>query len=157
MYIMMPELISTAHLINTSHQSVLIGNSLVESCEYTCNNRRIVGCVVFCAVRVISEGSSQLVLSRISCYYFLLSSSWNPYCISHSAGERFANFFVLPQKTVCWSHDVFRFSTILGVSWGLLYYSYSLQDNSNNLADLLSFVKDIDFRHKAFLNITEWF
>jgi hypothetical protein len=77
MYIMAPEPISAAYFINPSHQSVclhvyplsLLGKGLVKiplllgsgsvKCyddnEYTCNNRRIVGCVVFCAVCIVSS------------------------------------------------------------------------------------------------------
>jgi hypothetical protein len=69
-YIMAPETISTAYLINPSHQSVsvcvplsLLGNGsgtcLPSRClaTNTCTNRRIVGSVVFCAVLIVSKES----------------------------------------------------------------------------------------------------
>jgi hypothetical protein len=55
MYIMTPEPISTAYFIDPSHQS-LIGNGLVNNYrgnEYTCNNRKVVGCVVFYVIRAV--------------------------------------------------------------------------------------------------------
>jgi hypothetical protein len=80
MYIMAHEPISMVYFIYPFHQSVclyvcmciplsLLGNGWVKSyCgnEYTRNNRRIVGRVVFYAVRVILKENRQLILPRAS-------------------------------------------------------------------------------------------
>jgi hypothetical protein len=66
MYIMAPEPISTAYFINPSHQSVclyvyplIVARQRLEQTfrgnEYTQNHRRIVGSVVFHAIRVVSR------------------------------------------------------------------------------------------------------
>jgi hypothetical protein len=73
MYIMAPEPIWTAYVINPSHQSVclcmyppIVSRQRVgrNDNEYTRNNRNIVGRVVFCAVLVSKE--IRLVLHRTS-------------------------------------------------------------------------------------------
>jgi hypothetical protein len=65
MNIMVPEPISVAYFINPSHQSVSICVSTVTArlsfgknvtaATDTCNNRRIVGCVVGCADHVVGK------------------------------------------------------------------------------------------------------
>jgi hypothetical protein len=66
--------ISTAYIMNPSRQSVylyvylcisLLGNGLVDTFPW---QRKIVGCIIFYAVRVVSKGSRLLVVPRI---YFL--------------------------------------------------------------------------------------
>jgi hypothetical protein len=61
MYIMASEPIWTAYFINTSHQSiclyVYVARLGYRCNEYTTNNRRIVGCVVFYAIHVVSKES----------------------------------------------------------------------------------------------------
>jgi hypothetical protein len=80
MYIMKPGPISTTYYINPSHQSVCLyvypiiamqrlGKNVIAGNEYTRNNRRIVGSVVFYAVRVMSKKLMRLVLPRTSCFY----------------------------------------------------------------------------------------
>jgi hypothetical protein len=79
MYIMVPEPVSTAYLINSSHQSVclyvypaIVARPRLERYrgnEYTRNNGIIVGRVVLYAVRVVSNAGMRLVVSRTSCYY----------------------------------------------------------------------------------------
>jgi hypothetical protein len=63
----------------------LLGNGSVKKKryrgnEYTSNNRRIVGPVVFYDVRVLSKESRRIVLSRTSCYICIIaeltSDSW---------------------------------------------------------------------------------
>jgi hypothetical protein len=76
---MAPEPISTAYFVNPSHRFVcmcipqsLPCNSSVKSYrgnDYTRNNRRTVGRVVFCAVCVASKESRPLVLPRTYCLY----------------------------------------------------------------------------------------
>jgi hypothetical protein len=80
MYIMGPEPISTGNFINPSHQSVclyvlplsLLGNgsvtTLLRQRIHTRNNRRIVGRVVFNAVRAVSKERRRLVIPRTSCF-----------------------------------------------------------------------------------------
>jgi hypothetical protein len=78
-YIMAAEPISTAYFINSSHQPVsvcvsriLLGNGSAKKRnggnEYTRNNRRIVGRVVFSAVHVVSKESRRLILPRTFCF-----------------------------------------------------------------------------------------
>jgi hypothetical protein len=62
MYIMAPEPISTAHFIDPSHQAE-------EVLDATNTRNRIVGRVVFYAVRVISKKSRGLVLPITTCFY----------------------------------------------------------------------------------------
>jgi hypothetical protein len=78
MYIIAPESISTAYFINPSHQTVCLyvyppivarqrlGKNVTAATNKR-NNRRIVGRVVFCMVRVVSKESRRLVLPRTSC------------------------------------------------------------------------------------------
>jgi hypothetical protein len=77
MYIMAPESISTAYFINSSHQSLCIYvyppivakqqlGKHVPTAKNTRNNRRIVGVVVFCTVRVVSKDSLQICVSLLS-------------------------------------------------------------------------------------------
>jgi hypothetical protein len=87
MYIMEPELSSMAYIINPSHQSMcmhvyplivarqLFGKNVTGGNEYTSNNRRIFGHVVFYAVRVLSKESRLLVLPRTSCYALFTRNS----------------------------------------------------------------------------------
>jgi hypothetical protein len=66
--IIAPEPISTAYFVNASHQSVCLccGN------EYTRNNR-IIGRVIFCAVRVVSKESLWV---RLCIPLLLLVNGW---------------------------------------------------------------------------------
>jgi hypothetical protein len=76
MYIMAPELVSTAYFINPSHESVCLyppnvarqwlGKHVPAA---TRNNRKNIGGVVFYAVRVVSKESRRLVLPRTSCWF----------------------------------------------------------------------------------------
>jgi hypothetical protein len=82
MYIMATEPISTAYLINPSHQSVCLyvhppprivakqrlGRNIPVATN-TCNNKTTVRCVVFYAVRVVSKGSTRLVLPELLVMY----------------------------------------------------------------------------------------
>jgi hypothetical protein len=69
MYVIAPEPISTANYINPSHQSVCL-NAYVATQRLGINvtaatnthNRRIVGCIVFYAVRVVSKDSGWFIL-----------------------------------------------------------------------------------------------
>jgi hypothetical protein len=90
MYIMAPEPISAAYFINPSHQFIClyvcppiaarqrIEKKRYRGNEYTRGNRRIVGRVVFYAIRVVSKESRRFVLPRTSCIpqrsIFMLSS-----------------------------------------------------------------------------------
>jgi hypothetical protein len=76
-YIMALEPISKTYFINLSHQSMclylyrlsLLGNDSIKTLplqRMQRNNRRIVGGVVFCAVRVVTKESRRLVLPRTS-------------------------------------------------------------------------------------------
>jgi hypothetical protein len=77
MYIMAPEPISTAYFINASHRSVCLymypihvarqrlGRKRYRNNGYTRNNRKIVGRVIFYAVRFVSKEIRRLVLPRI--------------------------------------------------------------------------------------------
>jgi hypothetical protein len=79
MYIMAPELISTAYLLNPSRQSVCLyvyplivarqrlGRNVIAATN-TRTNRIIVGRVVLYVVCVVSKESRRLVLLRPSCY-----------------------------------------------------------------------------------------
>jgi hypothetical protein len=71
MYIMAPEPISTAYFINSSNLSVCVSPVVARQrlrknvTEVTnTRNNRIVGRVIFCAVRVLSKESRRLVLHR---------------------------------------------------------------------------------------------
>jgi hypothetical protein len=80
MYIIVPEPISTAYFINSSHQSVSLymqspivsrqrlGKNITAENGYTPSNRRIVGRVVFYAIRVVWKESRRLVLPWTSCF-----------------------------------------------------------------------------------------
>jgi hypothetical protein len=87
MLIMVPEPISAADFTSPFHPSVCLyvfpyrclatarykrycGN------EYTCNNRNIVGRLVFSADRVVSKESRRLILPRTSCWDLKLSRQW---------------------------------------------------------------------------------
>jgi hypothetical protein len=66
-----PETIWTAYFINVSYQTacllMLLGNSSLKHYrgnEYTCNNRRIIGRAVFCAVRVCESVCVPLIVAR---------------------------------------------------------------------------------------------
>jgi hypothetical protein len=80
MYIMAPEPISTAYYINPSHQSVCLymyvdrqrlGKKIYCGNEYTRNNKRIVTCIVFNAIRVVWKETRRLVIPRTSCYILI--------------------------------------------------------------------------------------
>jgi hypothetical protein len=72
MYVLAPDPISTAYFTNPPISPcvymciplLLLGN------EYTCSYRKIVGCVVFCVIRILSEESRWLILPRTSCFTF---------------------------------------------------------------------------------------
>jgi hypothetical protein len=88
--------ISTAYFINPTRQSVCtcippivarqrLGKNVTARKKYTDNNRRIVGYVIFYAVRVVSEGSKRLVLPRTSCF-----KSCNANALSQRSDLRFS-------------------------------------------------------------------
>jgi hypothetical protein len=105
MYIMAPEPIASVCFINPSHQSVCMcvclyplivaGQRLgknVTAAVNTHNSRRIVGCVFFCAVRVISKESRRLFFPELLAFdevhvYLLISfflcefSGWYWACV----------------------------------------------------------------------------
>jgi hypothetical protein len=76
--ITVPDPISTAHFINPSHQSVCLyvyplvvlrqrrSKKRYRGQEHARNNKRIVGSVVFYAVRVVTKESRRLGLARTS-------------------------------------------------------------------------------------------
>jgi hypothetical protein len=80
MYFMAPEPISTSYFINPSRQSVsmciplsLLDDSVKCYCcnEYTRNNRRIIGAVVFYAVRIVWKESRRLAVPTTACFFTL--------------------------------------------------------------------------------------
>jgi hypothetical protein len=67
MYIVAPELTSTAYFMNPTHQTVsvcVLGNVSINTFP---RHRRIVGGVIFHTVLVVSKESRRLVLPRTSC------------------------------------------------------------------------------------------
>jgi hypothetical protein len=107
-YVMAPEPISTAYFINPSSVCVcvcvcvhvyvytllLLGSGSVKHYRgnaYKCSSWRIVGHIVFFAVRIISKESRRLVLPRTSCLIliFFLEVQRGSRCLAVSAAVKF--------------------------------------------------------------------
>jgi hypothetical protein len=90
MYIMASEPFATAYFMNPSHQSVCVsppsflGNSSINAFP---RQQNIVGCVGFCAVRVVSE--EPLVIVMLPLYHFIITCAVSGHILGLFSFETF--------------------------------------------------------------------